>query len=190
MNTIPENGTFELGLIDLISEQGKVNVSDFCDMTFAQYGDEIVKNTFVAKLRKYKDLFNTPQVMKNVRDQILTYFQLVIFLMQQSHLIKYQYFELDPSGYILVISDKYCNLALKYKKTVCINIDNTEDLIKIIKNINFIFVEPNSHALALSMKLNEIELVVRPNDIITFYDYKNESLENNNIVSYITIFSI
>lgn len=190
MYTIPDDGSFELGLIDLISEHGKVNVASFYEMSCNQYGKEVVTNALIDKLRKYHDLVDTQQVMKNIRDQILTYFQLIIFLTGEVYLNKYQYFELDPDGYMLIISNKYQDISLKYNKNFCIEIDSMEDIMALVKDVNFIFMEKYSHILALSIQLNDVELIISPRDMITFFSCNDQSLKNDHIVSSIKIAGI
>ena len=177
MYTIPDDGSFELGLIDLISEHGKVNVASFYEMSCNQYGKEVVTNALIDKLRKYHDLVDTQQVMKNICDQILTYFQLIIFLTGEVYLNKYQYFELDPDGYMLIISNKYQDISLKYNKNFCIEIDSMEDIMALVKDVNFIFMEKYSHILALSIQLNDVELIISPRDMITFFSCNDQSFK-------------
>ena len=159
-------------------------------MSCNQYGKEVVTNALIDKLRKYHDLVDTQQVMKNICDQILTYFQLIIFLTGEVYLNKYQYFELDPDGYMLIISNKYQDISLKYNKNFCIEIDSMEDIMALVKDVNFIFMEKYSHILALSIQLNDVELIISPRDMLTFLSCNDQSLKNDHNISSIKIADI
>ncbi len=189
MNTIPEDGTFELGLIDLISEQRKVNVLDFVHQTIKTYGDGVISRMIMDKNKKYRDFINCPQKVYNMRDQIIEAFILVYALKREKSL-NWCYYIDHKYGILFIISKEKCEDLSEFipddlgKDEVtcleCEGFNNTD----FINNLNFVFLDPDHYTIGINFRYDNIDIILKPSDFIELGgDVLSKNAYNINTIS-------
>ena len=166
MNTIPEDGTFELGLIDLISEQGKVNVLYFIHQTLKTYGDGVISKMIMDKNKKYGDFINCPQKVCNMRDQMVEAFILVYNLIEP--IFNWCYYIDHKYGTLFMISKEKCSDLNEFKGEVeCLEYEGFDND-NFISNLNFVFSNPDHYTIGINFKYKNINMILKPSDFIEF----------------------
>lgn len=173
MNTIPKDGTFELGLLDLISEQGKINVLDFIHQTIKTYGDGVISRLITDKNKKYRDFINCPQKVYNMRDQMIEAF-ILVYALKREPLFNWCYYIDHKYGTLFMISTEKCGDLNEFipddldkDEVRCLEYEgfNNNDF---ISNLNFAFLDPDHYTIGINFKYNSINIVLKPSDFIEF----------------------